>query len=226
MVRGKMLQVKEPTLLDRILSKDAIVGICGLGYVGLPLALTFGEKGFAVLGFDIDARKVDAISRGESYIKHIPGDRVAKATRAEKAFAATLDFRKAAQADVLIICVPTPLNANREPDMTYIENTATAIGPYVRPGQLDRAGELDVSRHHRRGGEAHPGIALGIARRRRLLPRLLPGARGSGQPELQHRDDPQGGRRLYASSAPSWPARSTRAPSPRWFRCRARGRRS
>jgi UDP-N-acetyl-D-glucosamine dehydrogenase len=131
-----MLQVKEPTLLERILAKEAVVGICGLGYVGLPLALTFGEKGFGVLGFDIDARKVDAIGKGESYIKHIPGERVSKATKAEKPFTATLDFRKAAQADVLIMCVPTPLNANREPDMTYIENTAKAIGPYVRSGQL------------------------------------------------------------------------------------------
>ena len=131
-----MLQVKEPTLLDRILAKEAVVGICGLGYVGLPLALTFGENGFPVMGFDIDGRKIDAIAKGESYIKHIPGERIAKATRAEKPFSATLDFRKAAQADALILCVPTPLNANREPDMTYIENTAKAIGPYVRSGQL------------------------------------------------------------------------------------------
>src|SRR5512138_2448837 len=136
MGRGKMLQVKEPTLLDRILAKEAVVGICGLGYVGLPLALTFGENGFPVMGFDIDGRKIDAIAKGESYIKHIPGERIAKATRAEKPFTATLDFRKAAQADALILCVPTPLNANREPDMTYIENTAKAIGPYVRSGQL------------------------------------------------------------------------------------------
>jgi UDP-N-acetyl-D-glucosamine dehydrogenase len=133
---GKMLQVKEPTLLDRILAKDAVVGICGLGYVGLPLALTFGEKGFGVVGFDIDPRKIDAIGKGESYIKHIPGERVAKATRLDKPFTATMDFRKAAEADVLIMCVPTPLNANREPDMTYIENTTRAIGPYVRSGQL------------------------------------------------------------------------------------------
>jgi UDP-N-acetyl-D-glucosamine dehydrogenase len=131
-----MLQVKEPTLLDRILAKNAVVGICGLGYVGLPLALTFGEKGFPVIGFDIDQRKIDAIEKGESYIKHIAGDRIAKATKAEKPFTATLDFRKAAQADALIMCVPTPLNANREPDMTYIENTARAIGPYLRSGQL------------------------------------------------------------------------------------------
>ena len=131
-----MLQVKEPTLLEKIVAKNAVVGVCGLGYVGLPLALTFGEKGFAVLGFDIDQRKIDAIGKGQSYIKHIAAERISKATRAEKPFAVTMDFRKAAQADALILCVPTPLNANREPDMTYIENTARAIGPYVRPGQL------------------------------------------------------------------------------------------
>ena len=132
-----MLQVKEPTLLDKILAKDAVVGICGLGYVGLPLALTFGEKGFPVIGFDIDRRKIDAIAKGESYIKHIEADRIAGAiAREHKPFAATMDFRKASEADALIMCVPTPLNANREPDMTYIENTARAIGPYVRPGQL------------------------------------------------------------------------------------------
>ena len=131
-----MLQVKEPTLLDRILAKEAVVGICGLGYVGLPLALTFGEKGFPVIGSDIDKRKIDAIEKGESYIKHIAGDRIAKATRSEKPFRATMDFRNASRADALIMCVPTPLNANREPDMTYIENTARAIGPYVHSGQL------------------------------------------------------------------------------------------
>ncbi|MCA1825543.1 MAG: nucleotide sugar dehydrogenase [Myxococcales bacterium] len=131
-----MLQVKEPTLLDKILAREAVVGICGLGYVGLPLALTFGEKGFPVIGFDIDRRKIEAIEKGESYIKHIASDRIARATRLEKPFSATMDFRKASQADALIMCVPTPLNANREPDMTYIENTAKAIGPYVRPGQI------------------------------------------------------------------------------------------
>jgi UDP-N-acetyl-D-glucosamine dehydrogenase len=131
-----MLQVKEPTLLDRILAREAVVGVCGLGYVGLPLALTFSEKGFPVIGFDIDQRKIDAVGKGQSYIKHIASERIAEATKAEKPFSATIDFRKAAQADALIICVPTPLNANREPDMTYIENTAKAIGPYLRSGQL------------------------------------------------------------------------------------------
>jgi UDP-N-acetyl-D-glucosamine dehydrogenase len=132
----EMLQVKEPTLLEKILAKKAVVGICGLGYVGLPLALTFGEKGFSVIGFDIDPRKIDAIGKGQSYIKHIAAKRIGEATRAEKPLTATMDFRKAAEADALILCVPTPLNANREPDMTYIENTARAIGPYVHQGQL------------------------------------------------------------------------------------------
>jgi UDP-N-acetyl-D-glucosamine dehydrogenase len=132
-----MLQVQEPTLIEKILAKDAVVGICGLGYVGLPLALTFGEKGFPVIGFDIDKRKIDAIAKGESYIKHFSSERVARAvSREEKPFTATLDFRKASEADALIMCVPTPLNANREPDMTYIEKTAEAIGPYVRSGQI------------------------------------------------------------------------------------------
>src|ERR1700682_6855648 len=112
-----MLQVKEPTLLDRILAKNAVVGICGLGYVGLPLALTFGEKGFPVIGFDIDPRKIEAIEKGESYIKHIGSDRIARATKAGKPFIATMDFRKAETADAIILCVPTPLTANREPHM-------------------------------------------------------------------------------------------------------------
>jgi len=132
-----MLQIKEPTLLEKIKTKDAVVGICGLGYVGLPLALTFGEKGFPVIGFDIDQRKIDAITEGRSYIKHIDGERIGRAVNKEvKPFYATLDFRKASTADALIMCVPTPLNANREPDMTYIEKTAEAIGPYVRSGQI------------------------------------------------------------------------------------------
>src|ERR1700760_1794643 len=109
-----MLQIKEPTLLERIRTRDAVVGICGLGYVGLPLALTFGEKGFPVIGFDIDQRKIDAIEKGQSYIKHIKAERIAEAvSREKKAFIATLDFKKASTADALIMCVPTPLNANR-----------------------------------------------------------------------------------------------------------------
>src|ERR1700682_3625104 len=112
-----MLQVKEPTLPEKIRAREAVVAICGLGYVGLPLALTFGEKGFPVIGFDIDPRKIEAIEKGESYIKHIGSDRIARATKAGKAFIARMDFRTAAAADAIILCVPTPLTANREPHM-------------------------------------------------------------------------------------------------------------
>src|SRR5437016_9855257 len=113
-----MLQVQEPTLLDKIAAREAVVGICGLGYVGLPLALTFGEKGFPVIGFDIDGRKIAALEKGESYIRHIDPRRIQKQNaREDKGFSATLDFQRARTADVLIMCVPTPLNANREPDM-------------------------------------------------------------------------------------------------------------
>jgi len=131
-----MLQVKEPTLPEKIRAREAVVAICGLGYVGLPLALTFGEKGFPVIGLDIDPQKIEAIQKGESYIKHIGSARIARATKADKPFSATMDFGKAAAADAIILCVPTPLTANREPDMTYIENTARAIGPHLRSGQI------------------------------------------------------------------------------------------
>ncbi|GAC1542395.1 MAG: UDP-N-acetyl-D-glucosamine 6-dehydrogenase [Myxococcales bacterium] len=131
-----MLQVKEPTLLERIRTRQAVVGICGLGYVGLPLALTFGEQGFPVLGFDIDSRKIDAIAKGESYIRHIDGARLKNLQRGTVKFGATMDFRRARDADVLIMCVPTPLTPSREPDMSFIENTTRSIGPHLRPGQL------------------------------------------------------------------------------------------
>src|SRR6266851_3847636 len=116
-----MLQVTEPTLLEKIQARQAVVGICGLGYVGLPLALTFGEKGFPVIGFDIDARKIAALEKGESYIRHIEAGRIQKQNaREDKGFSATMDFRKAREADVLIMCVPTPLNGNREAELTKL----------------------------------------------------------------------------------------------------------
>src|SRR3981081_1735502 len=132
-----MLQVQEPTLLERVRSRQGVVGICGLGYVGLPLALTFGENGFPVLGFDIDERKIDALAKGESYIRHIDGGRGKKLQQpGGKAFGATMAFRRAREADVLIMCVPTPLTPAREPDMSFIENTSRSIGPHLRSGQL------------------------------------------------------------------------------------------
>lgn len=126
-------------LLEKIKNRQAMVGIIGLGYVGLPLVRRFCEVGFAVLGFDTDARKVELLNRGESYIKHIPSELLAEARQSREGkgqFAATSDMSRLGEPDVLIICVPTPLTPKREPDLRYVENTARQIAVTLRPGQL------------------------------------------------------------------------------------------
>jgi len=122
-------------LLGKISSRTATVGIIGLGYVGLPLALVFEEAGFPVLGFDVDAKKPEALHRGESYIKHIGPERVAAAF-ARGRMAATTDFARLAECEAILVCVPTPLGKHREPDISYIQKTAQAIAAVARPGQL------------------------------------------------------------------------------------------
>ena len=122
-------------LLGKIQSHDALVGIIGLGYVGLPLALAFAEKGFSVLGFDVDPGKVEKVNRGEGYIKHLDGGRVAAARAAGK-FEATAEFSRLAEVDTILICVPTPLTPQREPDMTYVDAAAHQIRATLRPAQL------------------------------------------------------------------------------------------
>jgi UDP-N-acetyl-D-glucosamine dehydrogenase len=118
-----------------IRGRTARVGVIGLGYVGLPLVELFATKGFPVLGFDIDAGKVEKLEAGESYIGHIDSARVA-ALRDSGRFAATADFSRLGEADAILICVPTPLGPHREPDLTPVHQTGTAIGRYLRPGQL------------------------------------------------------------------------------------------
>lgn len=121
-------------LLKKIETKKAVVGIVGMGYVGLPLALRFSEAGFKTLGIDVDAEKVRKLNRGQSYIEHIPSRRIAGAVKA--GFSATEDFAKARKADAIIICVPTPLGKHMEPDLTYIISTIEALAPHLRKGQL------------------------------------------------------------------------------------------
>jgi UDP-N-acetyl-D-glucosamine dehydrogenase len=123
------------TLKQRIASKQACVGVIGLGYVGLPLALLFEEAGFPVIGFDIDPKKPEALNRGESYIKHIGPRRVADAF-ARGCIQATSDFDRLAECDAILVCVPTPLGKHRDPDLSYIRNTADEIARRLRPGQL------------------------------------------------------------------------------------------
>ena len=122
-------------LLERVRSHQAVIGIVGLGYVGLPLALAFVEKSFRVLGFDVDPAKIEALSRGESYIKHLAVERIASANATGR-FAATADFARLAEPDAVIICVPTPLTPQREPDMSYVEQTAKQVRTTLRQGQL------------------------------------------------------------------------------------------
>jgi UDP-N-acetyl-D-glucosamine dehydrogenase len=123
------------TFLRRIDAHEVHIGIIGQGYVGLPLALTFVDKGFRVLGFDVDPAKVAALNRGECYIRHIDEVRVKRA-RETKRFEATADFTRLHEPDAILICVPTPLTAQKEPDLTYVRQTAEAIRPHLRRGQL------------------------------------------------------------------------------------------
>lgn len=111
------------------------IGIVGLGYVGLPLSLQFARSGVQVLGLDIDPVKVDSINRGESYIKHIESSAIVEELR-NKRFEASVDFSRVRELEAVIICVPTPLNKNREPDISYILKTGEAIAPHLQPGSL------------------------------------------------------------------------------------------
>lgn len=120
--------------LRKVESHDFTGGVIGLGYVGLPLAMLFTEAGFRALGFDIDARKPEMLARGESYINYISGEEIATATK--KGFASTTQFDRLPEADSISICVPTPLDEHREPDLKYVEQTATEISKHLRKGQL------------------------------------------------------------------------------------------
>jgi UDP-N-acetyl-D-glucosamine dehydrogenase len=122
-------------LIEKIRTRRTRIGIIGLGYVGLPLVLRFGDEGFHVIGFDVDPSKVTKLNRGESYIRHIAADRI-HALVNKKQFEATSDFARLSDADCIIICVPTPLTAKKDPDLQYIESTAEAITKTLRKGQI------------------------------------------------------------------------------------------
>jgi UDP-N-acetyl-D-glucosamine dehydrogenase len=128
-----MSSIKQASV-SKFKSREAIIGIVGLGYVGLPLMLRYNAIGFNVLGIDIDDSKISRLNAGESYIEHIPSSKIAQAR--EQGFEATSDFRRVAECDALILCVPTPLNKYREPDMSFVINTTDAIKPYLREGHI------------------------------------------------------------------------------------------
>jgi len=122
------------TTLSKLKNKEAIIGIAGLGYVGLPLMLRYTAIGYKVVGIDIDTDKVESLNAGKSYIEHINSESIAQAR--ESGFEATTDFARASDCDALILCVPTPLNKYREPDITYVTKTMDALAPHLRKGQV------------------------------------------------------------------------------------------
>lgn len=121
-------------LNQKIIDRKAIIGIIGMGYVGQPLALRFSEMGFEVIGFDHDRSKVDLLNSGKSEIEHIPNKKIQNALNF--GMRCTIDMSQAKFADALILCVPTPLNKYREPDLSYVVNTIDSLSPYLRPGHL------------------------------------------------------------------------------------------
>ena len=122
------------SLLNKIKQKNATIGIIGLGYVGLPLAIRFSEEGFKVVGFDIDDSKVKMLNKGESYIKHIYEDDISGMI--EQGFIATIDFVKITDVDAILICVPTPLGVHNEPDLSYVKSTLDLVKSHLREEQL------------------------------------------------------------------------------------------
>ncbi|MEZ5826404.1 MAG: nucleotide sugar dehydrogenase [Geminicoccaceae bacterium] len=122
-------------LLDRIDSRKALIAIVGMGYVGLPLMLAATRAGFSVLGFDIDAPKVENLNKGISPLHHVGDEHVAKAAASGR-FEATADAARLGEADAILICVPTPIGKHREPDLSYVEGTALAIVPHLDEGRL------------------------------------------------------------------------------------------
>ncbi len=122
-------------LLNKIESRTAVCGVIGLGYVGLPLAGALHDAGFPVVGFDVDPNKITMLNAGESYLKHL-GDELATGLRDSDRFEPTADFARLAECDAIIVCVPTPVGRHLEPDLSYVLDTARAIGRTLRKGQL------------------------------------------------------------------------------------------
>ena len=149
---------KAARMLDaRIGDRSAKIGVIGLGYVGLPLMLASIAKKFSVLGFDIDVAKVKRLNRGRSPLRHVGDDSIAVARKA-KLFEATSDMNWLSEVDVVIICVPTPIGAHREPDLSFVVGTVKEVAERLRPGQLVVLEFDDLPRYNDRGGPAHSRI--------------------------------------------------------------------
>ena len=120
---------------EKLESREAVVGVVGLGYVGLPLLINFAGSGMRVIGLDIDNNKVDSLLAGKSYIKHIGSEPIQKAVD-DGLMRATTDFAAVAECDAIILCVPTPLSRHHEPDLSYVTSTLESVVPHLKAGQL------------------------------------------------------------------------------------------
>ncbi len=129
------LPASASALLEKIADRSAVVAVMGLGYVGLPLVRAFAQAGFGVIGFDVDPEKISLLRQGRAYLKHLGEDFIRQIASSGK-FEATGDRRRLADADAILVCVPTPLGTHLEPDMSYIERTTADIATVLRPGQL------------------------------------------------------------------------------------------
>ena len=171
------------------------IAIAGLGYVGLPLSLQFARSSVQVVGLDIDSEKVEALNQGRSYIKHIAADAISESKGAGK-FSASTDFSEVKGVAAVIICVPTPLNKNREPDISFVLNTGRAIAPHLQRGALV---VLESTTYPGTTDEDLREVletGLGYESRSRFSPRLLPGTRRSRQSEQRCRRDSKDHRRI------------------------------
>ena len=174
------------------------IAVVGLGYVGLPLSLQFARSCVSVLGIDVDPKKVELLNKGQSYIKHIEGSAIAELLGSGK-FSASTDFGLIKEVEAVIICVPTPLNKNREPDLSFVLNTGRDDRAAPSEGRSCCAGVHDVSRHH--GGRSPCRVGRGIRDEGgcRFSPRFLAGARGPGEQRQQRKVNSKGRRRVHRS---------------------------
>ena len=188
-----LVKASHTDLAARIDDARALIGIIGMGYVGLPLMLACSAKKFHVLGFDIDSSKVKRLNSGKSPLKHIYDKHIA-ATRDEQLFEATDDLKRLSEVDVIVICVPTPVGAHREPDLSFVVDTAKAIAISLRRGQMVVLEFDDISRHDHRSCQAYSRIERSKGRSRLFLG-VFARTRGSGKREILDIFNPKNCRR-------------------------------
>lgn len=132
----KNVSVHEKRLMSKILDGSCTIGVLGLGYVGLPLALEFSKKGFSTIGFDVDGKKISQLNKGKNYIQDLDSNEIHHVVKKQKTFRATTDFSECKNCDVIFICVPTPFTPNKEPDISYVLQSAKSVADNMKPGQL------------------------------------------------------------------------------------------